>query len=113
MTTPTQAERDFTLHWGRELLGTSDKGPAYTWLRENGISYSSMIAFGYWEQRNNELWLDQLIEDQPPPFRVPWSSREEFLERVKLFLEDYPDLDKIVSVTPYEYKRDDPHTTAT
>ena len=51
----------------------------------HGISNASMIAFGYWEQRNNDRWFNQLLKDEAPSFRVPWSSAEEFFVRVENF----------------------------
>jgi hypothetical protein len=89
---PTQAERDFTFHYYREDCHHIDDGPAHRWANEHGISNSSMIAFGYWEQRNNELWFNQLLEDEPPPFQVPWSSADEFFARVRALQELYPRL---------------------
>ncbi len=91
-TPPTQAERDFAFrYYKEECLHTYD-GPAHQCTNEHDISNGSMIVFGYWEQRNNDCWFNQLLEDEAPPFRAPWSSTEEFLVRVRELLELYPDV---------------------
>jgi hypothetical protein len=89
---PTQAERDFTFHYYQEDSRHNDHGPAHQWANGHGISNGSMIAFGYWEQRNNDRWFNQLLEDDAPSFRVPWSSAEEFFVRVRQLLERYPEV---------------------
>ncbi len=94
---PTQAERDFTFHYFQEELRHNYQGPAHQWVNGHGISNGSMIAFGYWEQRNNGRWFNQLLEDEAPPFQVPWSSADEFFARVRELLELYPD---VKSITP-------------
>ena len=66
-----QAERDFTFHYYQEERNTPTRA-AYEWVNDHGISKRSMIAFGYWEQRNNPQWLKQILEDEPPPFQIPW-----------------------------------------
>ena len=91
-TAPTQAERDFTFHYYQEDCHHNDHGPAHQWANEHGISNGSMIAFGYWEQRNNDRWFNQLLEDEAPSFRVPWLSAEEFFIRVRELLELYPEV---------------------
>ena len=69
-TPPTQAERDFAFrYYKEECLHTYD-GPAHQCTNEHDISNGSMIVFGYWEQRNNDCWFNQLLEDEAPPFRV-------------------------------------------
>jgi hypothetical protein len=94
---PTQAERDFTFHYYQEELRHKYQGPAHQWVTEHGISNGSMIAFGYWEQRNNPEWFNRLLEVQAPPFQVPWSSADEFFVRVRELLELYPE---VKSITP-------------
>jgi hypothetical protein len=98
---PTQAERDFTFHYYQEESRHTYQGPAHQWVNEHGISNSSMIAFGYWEQRNNPQWLNQILEDEPPPFRIPWSSTDEFFERIRLLLDLYPEVRSITSTKPH------------
>ena len=66
---PTPAERDFCFHYYQEELNHTYQGSAHKWVNEHGISNGSMIAFGYWEQRNNPQWLNQLLEDEPLPSR--------------------------------------------
>jgi hypothetical protein len=97
---PTQAERDFCFHFYQEESRHNYQGPAHRWINEHGIPHNSVIAFGYWEQRNNPAWLNQILEDEPPAFRVPWSSPEEFFERVRLLLELYPDVRDITPDRP-------------
>jgi hypothetical protein len=104
-TSPTQAERDFTFHYYQEDCRHNDHGPAHQWANEHGIPNGSMIAFGYWEQRNNPEWLNRLLEEEPPPFQVPWSSQEEFFERVRLLLELYP---QVRDITPTQPKKRTP-----
>jgi hypothetical protein len=94
---PTQAERDFAFHDYREELRHNDQGPAHQWVNGHGISNGSMIPFGYWEQRNNERWFNQLLEDEPPSFQVRWPSAEVFFVRVSERLELYP---KVKDLTP-------------
>ncbi len=96
----TQAERDFTFHYYQEDCRHIDRGPAHQWANEHGIPNGSMIVFGYWEQRNNPQWLNQLLEEEPPPFQIPWSSQEEFFQRVHLLLEVYPQVRDITPVQP-------------
>jgi hypothetical protein len=91
-TPPTQAERDFTFHYYQEDSRHEAHGPAHEWANEHGISNGSMIAFGYWEQRNNDDWFNQLLEDDAPAFRAPWSSAEDFSNRVRELLELYPEV---------------------
>jgi hypothetical protein len=99
-TVPTQAERDFVFHYYQEDCHHKNRGPAHQWTKEHGISNSSMIAFGYWEQRNNDSWLNQLLEDDAPPFQVPWSSSEEFFIRVREPLEVYPNVRYLATDQP-------------
>ncbi len=91
-TAPTQAEREFTFHFYQEDARHDAHGPAHRWANEHGISNGSMIAFGYWEQRNNDGWFNQLLEDDAPVFRAPWSSAEDFYVRVRELLELYPEV---------------------
>jgi hypothetical protein len=100
-TAPTQAERDFTFRYYQEDCRHIDDGPAHRWVNEHGISNGSMIAFGYWEQRNSPQWFNQLLEDEAPPFQVPWASADEFFVRVRELLELYPE---VKSITP-DYPR--------
>lgn len=97
---PTPAERDFAFHYYQEELRHIYQGPAHRWVNEHGISNGSMIAFGYWEQRNNEDWFNQLLEDEPPPFQVPWASADEFFSRVRILLERYPEVKDITPDHP-------------
>jgi hypothetical protein len=94
---PTQAERDFCFHFYQEGSRHNYQGPAHRWINEHEIPHGSMIAFGYWEQRNKPVWLNQILEDEPPHFRVPWPSPEEFFERVRLLLALYP---QVKDITP-------------
>ena len=89
---PTQAERDFTFHYYQEECRHTYDGPAHRWAKKRGISNGSMIAFGYWEQRNNDGWFNQLLEDDAPAFRDPWSTVEDFYARVRELLELYPEV---------------------
>jgi hypothetical protein len=97
---PSQAERDFAFHYYQEELRHTYQGPAHQWVNEHRISNSSMIAFGYWEQRNNELWFNQLLEDEAPPFQVPWSSADEFFARVRALQDLYPRLKSFTADSP-------------
>ncbi len=94
---PTQAERDFAFHDYQEELRHKYQGPAHQWASEHRIANGSMIAFGYWEQRKNPRWFNQLLEDEAPLFRIPWSSTDEFFVRVRELLELYPE---VKSITP-------------
>jgi hypothetical protein len=98
---PTQAERDFCFHYYQKELNHTYQGSAHKWVNEHGISNGSMIAFGYWEQRNNPRRLNQLLEDEPPPFQIPWSSPDEFFERVRLLLDLYPQVRSITPTKPH------------
>jgi hypothetical protein len=97
---PTQAERDFIFHYYQEESRHNYQGPAHQWVNGHGISNGSMIAFGYWEQRNNDSWFNQLLEDEAPPFQVPWSSADEFFVRVRALLELYPEVKYIIPDHP-------------
>jgi hypothetical protein len=74
--------------------------PPTSGLMNMGVSNASMIAFGYWEQRNNDCWFNELLENQAPSFRVPWSSAEEFFIWVRELLDLYPEIEYLVSNHP-------------
>jgi hypothetical protein len=98
---PTRAERDITFHYYQEETKHNYQGPAHQWVNEHGISNGSMIAFGYWEHRNNPQWLNQILEDDPPPFQIPWPTPDEFFERVRLLLDLYPQVRSMTPTEPY------------
>jgi hypothetical protein len=100
MICPSQGERDFSFHFGQETLTHNYQGPAHTWLEENRIPPAAMTVFGYWEQRNNDRWFNQLLDDDAPPFRVPWSSAEDFFVRVRELLELYPEVKYLTADRP-------------
>src|SRR5262245_61030870 len=98
--TPTRAERAFSFHYYQEECRHDYQGPAHQWANGHGISNGSMIAFGYWEQRNNPQWFNQLLEDETPPFQVPWASADEFFARVRELLVLYPEVRSLIPDHP-------------
>lgn len=67
----TQAERDFCFHFYREESRHNDGGPVHHWNNESEIPHGSMIAFGYWGQRNNPAWLIEYSRTNLRSFGFP------------------------------------------
>ena len=89
----TQAESN-SIHHYRIESSRLEPGSAHEWLKARGICSSSLIPFLYFDQEHNPRWLDRVYEEPLPPFRPPWSSKEEFVARAGLILEAYPELKK-------------------
>ena len=96
-TAPTQAARDLTFRYYQEDSRQIGDVPANRWINEPGISTSSMIAFGDWKQRNDPQRFNRLLEEEAPPFQVPWSSADELFARVRELPEFNP---RVKSITP-------------
>jgi hypothetical protein len=88
---PTEAEKALQHHFSHENLTPTFAGPAHSWLKQNHLSYDSMVLFEFWDQKHNDRWLAKLLEDPLPPFEVPWSTPEEFAARVNDLMDVYPE----------------------
>ena len=97
--TLTPAELSFVYHYGRETSGAG-RGPAVSWLAEHGLRSGDMTAFQYWGERNDDDFINKSLFGPYPPFEVPWSSREEFLARLREIMEVYPQLKDWISAQP-------------
>jgi len=83
--------RNFQHHFSHENLNQNFAGPAHSWLKQNKLSYDSMVLLEVWDQKYDDRWLTKLLEDPLPPFEVPWSTPEEFISRVHDLMEVYPE----------------------
>lgn len=95
----TPAELSFVYHYGRETSGAG-RGPAISWLAEHNLPGRAMTAFQYWGERHIEDFITRSLFGPYPPFEAPWSSREEFVARLREIMEIYPDLKEWKSAQP-------------
>jgi hypothetical protein len=93
----SRGEQAFLDHFNYETFNPHI-GPATSWLRSHDLDWKLMSVFQRWGALHDpDFILKTDDENLLPPFEVPWSSREEFMARVKDFLILYPDLKPLVS----------------
>jgi hypothetical protein len=91
----TATEVIFLRHFNAETFNAR-RGPAVSWLDEQRLDSKCMAVFQRWGARHDDRPVLGIDEDPRPPFELPWSSREEFLARVRELLQAYPDLKPLI-----------------
>lgn len=93
----TPGERVFVDHYNAETFNPR-LGPATSWLQSQDLDWKLMSGFQRWAAIHDPDFMQKIDEESLlPPFETPWSSREEFVSRVKEYLDDYPDLKPLVA----------------
>jgi hypothetical protein len=92
----TGGEQAFLSHFNAETFNQR-LGPAISWLNSQELHWNLMAGFQRWMVTHDPSFMEKIEhEEQLPPFEVPWSSREELMDRVQEFLEVYPDLRPLI-----------------
>ena len=93
---PTNEELSFLDHFNHESFNLYP-GPAISWLNDQGLDWKLMSVFQRWGVLHDPDFMRKINGEEPiPAFEHPWSTRDEFLARVREFLEVYPDLTPLV-----------------
>jgi hypothetical protein len=93
---PTTEELSFLDHFNHESFNHYP-GPAISWLNDQGLDWKLMSVFQRWGGPSRPDFVTKINDEEPiRAFEHPWSTREEFLARVREFLEVYPDLTPLV-----------------
>lgn len=93
----TLVEQAFVDHYNAETFNPR-MGPATSWLQSQALDWKLMSGFQRWAAIHDPDFMEKIDEERLlPPFEVPWSTREEFVSRVKEYLDDYPDLKPLVA----------------
>src|SRR5207253_10343096 len=96
MKTLSEGEQAFLAHFNAETFNPR-LGPAISWLGAHDLNWTLMAGFQRWAAVHDPAFMEKIDhEELLPPFEVPWSSREEFLSRVRELLEVYPDLRPLI-----------------
>lgn len=61
--------------------------PATHWLWTNGVYPTTLAVLIHLHHRPHSEWYDVEYDHPLPPFQAAWTDKEEYIERLKLFLE--------------------------
>jgi hypothetical protein len=90
---PTEAEQSFVLAFCHETFNHPDELSAVSWLNSHGLHWNLLAAFQRWQVTHDPECMSKIDSQETlPPFRLPWGSPSEFLDRVEASLVAYPDL---------------------
>ena len=102
----TEAESVFTAQFNREAL-SDESGPAFAWLKDNGLDPVLMVAFQWALEPNTSIEAPPTDPAPPQPLVVPWPTADAMRGRVDEIVTAYPWLGAYTEPAASDQHRDD------